>query len=105
MGEAKLWEYLRVERIRAYKFRRQHAVGPYIVDFYYPSAKLVIEVDGPIHERQVDDDAIRTAFLEEMGLRVIRVTNDQILNEIDLTRDLIFQHLLASPSPPGEEGA
>ena len=61
------------------KFRRQHAIDRYIVDFYCPEARLVIEVDGPIHRYTQDEDAQRQIKLEEHGLRVLRFTNDQVL--------------------------
>jgi very-short-patch-repair endonuclease len=65
-----------------FKFRRQHAIGPYFVDFYCVQASLVIEVDGSIHDGQVDQDVARQQYLESLGLRVLRFTNDEILREI-----------------------
>ena len=78
-AEAALWDLLRGRRSLDLKFRRQHAIGPYIVDFYCAAAQLVIEVDGPIHDQQREDDADRTALLEANGLRVLRYKNEEVL--------------------------
>jgi very-short-patch-repair endonuclease len=69
--ERELWALLR-ENAPGFHFRRQHAVGPFILDFYCASAKLGVEVDGPVHDGQVDRDARRTAWLAASGIRVIR---------------------------------
>ena len=76
--ERKLWyEHLRYHEIR---FKRQHPIGPYIVDFYCPQAKLVIELDGRQHYTQkgMENDEIRTEFLKKQGLRVLRISNYKI---------------------------
>ncbi len=64
------------------KFRRQHSIDRFIVDFYCAELQLVIEIDGPIHELP-NADAERQRFLESMGLRVLRFSNDEVLNAID----------------------
>jgi very-short-patch-repair endonuclease len=69
--------------VQGLKFRRQHAIDRYIVDFYYPEARLVIEVDGPIHEFTQDEDTQRQLKLEEHGLRVLRFSNDQVLYKLE----------------------
>lgn len=79
-AEAALWQALRAHRFAGSKFRRQHAIGRFIVDFYCSKAGLVIEVDGPIHEYSRGDDQERQAFLEKLGLRVLRFNNDAVLN-------------------------
>ena len=79
-AEAALWDILRSRRTSGLKFRRQHAIGPYLTDFYCAAANLVIEVDGPIHEKQEENDALRTAFFEAKGLRVLRFTNEEVLS-------------------------
>jgi very-short-patch-repair endonuclease len=65
------------------KFRRQHAVGTFIVDFYCVTAGLVVEVDGPIHEYQRDRDTERQAYLEAIGLKVLRFSNDEVSSTLD----------------------
>jgi very-short-patch-repair endonuclease len=66
------------------KFRRQHAISRFIVDFYAPQARLVIEVDGGIHTRRQEEDAVRQAYLENLNVRVLRFANEQVLNEIEI---------------------
>ena len=98
-AEDALWQMLRVERDRGFKFRRQHAIGPYIVDFYCAAAGLAIEVDGPIHASQADADAERTRFIESLRVRVLRVTNEQVLRDTERTMALLRQSLRPCPSP------
>ncbi len=71
--ERTLWAMLR-RRQHGLRFRRQHAMGPYILDFYCPAAKLCVEIDGPAHEGREAHDARRTMWLEAQGVRVIRFT-------------------------------
>jgi cyclase len=79
-AELVLWEYLRQHPL-GYKFRRQHPVGIYVVDFYCHKLKLVIEVDGSAHgEKEVRDaDMERQGQLELDGLKVVRFTNEEVL--------------------------
>jgi very-short-patch-repair endonuclease len=81
-AEAKLWAYLRRSKVLGIGFRRQHAIGRYIVDFCSPSQKLVIELDGSQHLEQKDADAERTRYLETKGYTVLRFWNDKVLNDI-----------------------
>ena len=71
-AETRLWACLRSRRLEGIKFRRQHAIGPYIVDFCAPSQKLVIELDGSQHLGQETPDAERTKYLESKGYRRAR---------------------------------
>jgi very-short-patch-repair endonuclease len=68
-----------------WKFRRQRPVGAYIVDFYCAAAKLVIELDGATHDDELAQqrDAVRTAYLESLGLHVIRFTNDDVMKNLE----------------------
>jgi very-short-patch-repair endonuclease len=73
--ERRFWRALRVRQIEGVKFRRQHPIGSYVVDFCAPDIRLVIELDGGQHaERQVEDER-RTRFLESRGYRVLRFWN------------------------------
>ena len=81
-AEKRLWQQLRGNRLGV-RFRRQHAIDRFIVDFYSRAASLVIEVDGSIHQYSEAEDAVRQEFLQSLGLRVIRFTNDEIEHEID----------------------
>lgn len=79
-AEEKLWEHLRRKQPFGYKFRRQHAIGPFIVDFYCHEADLIIEVDGPIHQYSPEEDAIRQEYLQSLGFRVLRFQNERVLS-------------------------
>jgi very-short-patch-repair endonuclease len=85
LAELILWEKLKNKNIFKTKFRRQHPVDIFIVDFYCNEHKLVTEVDGEIHNNKElkEYDSGRTAELNKFGLRVIRFTNDQVLYNID----------------------
>ena len=104
--EKALWNILRKFRYKGYIFRRQHPVDIFIADFYCHKLKLIIEVDGDIHdsEQAIQYDDGRTAELEKYGLSIIRFTNDQGLNEKEKIALQIqnFISTLTSPSHPGE---
>jgi very-short-patch-repair endonuclease len=83
-AEIKLWNALRGEQLDGMYFRRQHAIGTYILDFYCAKAKLAVEVDGGSHLKQEVYDTERTEWLEtEKGIRVVRFTNQDILRDLD----------------------
>jgi very-short-patch-repair endonuclease len=82
-AEAKLWAYLRGDKLKGVNFRRQHSIGKYIVDFCSLKKKLVIELDGSQHLGQADYDAERTLYLESLGYKVIRFWNDRVMNDIE----------------------
>lgn len=79
-AEEQMWALLRDRRLVKRKFRRQHTIGVYAVDFACPAVKLVIEFDGPLHDEpaQIDFDARRTEYLQLNGWRVIRFKNDDV---------------------------
>jgi very-short-patch-repair endonuclease len=78
-----LWQCLRRHQLSGLSFRRQHCIGQFIVDFYCAKARLVIEIDGPVHQYQKEEDLIRQQYLESCHLKVLRFPNDVILNNID----------------------
>lgn len=82
-GERTLWQHLRRKQIHGLKFRRQHPLGPFILDFYCGRHRLVVEVDGEIHCGQRKEDQARTARLEAYGYRVLRFPNHQVLNQLE----------------------
>jgi very-short-patch-repair endonuclease len=88
-AESKLWQFLRNRQIVDAKFRRQHSIERFIVDFFCAEASLVIEVDGPIHQYSTVEDAIRQEFLESQGFRVIRFTNEEVLTSFNTVLDQI----------------
>ena len=83
--ETRLWSRLRARQFQGLKFRRQHGIGPYIVDFYCPEQSLVIEVDGDSHADadQIVKDRQREKYLRSRGLRVIRYINDDIVKNLE----------------------
>jgi very-short-patch-repair endonuclease len=78
-----LWAVLRARQLGGLKFRRQHPIEPYIVDYYCAEAALVVELDGESHNLQKDHDRKRTTFLRSSGLTEFRVTNDDVLTNLD----------------------
>ena len=78
-AEAVLWRQLREKQLKGHKFRRQHIIGLYIVDFYCPTKKLIIEIDGPIHQKQIQYDLDREEVLVTAGYQIIRFTNNEVL--------------------------
>ena len=84
LSERQLWSELEKNKLLGVKFRRQHPIGIYIVDFYAHKFKLIIELDGKYHQNKKQQilDNERTAFLEFNGLKVIRFKNDEILENL-----------------------
>lgn len=82
-AEEKLWQVLRAHRFNDFHFRRQHAIGAFIVDFCAPQEKIIIEVDGGQHLSQEEYDIQRTEFLKSKGYRVLRFWNHQVLKDIE----------------------
>ena len=84
-AERYLWAKLRRKQLKGYQFYRQKPIGDYIVDFFCPRAKLVIEVDGSQHlsDEMIEYDRIRDDYLSSHGLRVLRFTNTEVLTHIE----------------------
>ena len=83
LAERKLWSALRGNKLSGVSFRRQHAIGNYIVDFVSIKKKLIIELDGSQHLEQEEYDAERTKYLESQGYKVIRFWNNQVEKELN----------------------
>jgi len=88
-AEAKLWQRLRKRQIRDVKFRRQFIIERFITDFCSPQIRLIIEVDGPIHQYTQVEDRIRQEYLEACGFEVARFTNMDIFDTLDSVADAI----------------
>jgi very-short-patch-repair endonuclease len=99
-AEAKLWTYLRTRRANGISFRRQHAIGPYIVDFCAPRKKLIIEVDGSQHLDQQEYDTERTAFLEAQGYTILRFWHGDVLNNIESVLGVILEEISPEERTP-----
>jgi very-short-patch-repair endonuclease len=96
-AEDALWQQLRRKARWGVRFRRQHPIDRFIVEFYCAEAGLVIEVDGEIHQYTQAEDALRTEFLESLGLRVIRFDNGDALTQIEGVVEAIGEVVEASP--------
>jgi len=103
-AECALWHALRRRQIGGMKFRRQAPIGPFIVDFYCPPARLVVEVDGETHAESVTDPA-RDSWLRAQGLRVLRFWNNEVLGNLDGMLSTIFDAVRATrPLTPPARG-
>jgi len=94
VAEKTLWKNLRAHRLGEAGFRRQHAIGPYIVDFCAPRLKIVIELDGGQHAGQHEYDLARTKFLEQQGYIVLRFWNNEVIENIEGVLQIISQKML-----------
>jgi len=92
-AEHLMWQLLRAKRFMNLKFRRQHVIAPYIVDFYCHEIGLVIELDGSQHgtDDAMEYDAERTKFLEALGLTVVRYWNSDVLGRVDVVLEDLWQ--------------
>jgi very-short-patch-repair endonuclease len=111
-SERTLWSALRGGQVDGRKFRRQQPIGPFVVDFYCASERLIVEVDGGVHESQRERDAERQHLLETLGLRFVRVDAETVERDLNTAVEEIraaFGHRDAAavavlPSPLVEEG-
>jgi len=88
--ERRLWWHLQRKQLGGLRFRQQHSIGRFIVDFYCPAHRLVVEIDGDSHDEQREYDEGRTAWLEAQGYEVIRVTNNEVRDHLDSVLDAIW---------------
>ncbi len=103
-AEEKLWNVLRGRRLNGLKFRRQHPVDQFVLDFYCVEHHLAVEVDGEVHTTldQAARDEERTMWLHAKGIRVLRVTNDEVENDLDGVLRRIVEEA-SSSQPPSPE--
>jgi very-short-patch-repair endonuclease len=100
--ERRLWTLLRSRRLSQYKFRRQHPVDNYILDFACCEARLAVELDGGQHDERQEYDRRRTLWLNKRGWRVLRFWNNELLNNEEAVLERIIETLhthLPSPRP------
>jgi very-short-patch-repair endonuclease len=90
-AEVKLWQALRNRQLGGLRWRCQHPVGRFIVDFYCPAHRLVVEVDGEIHQQQQDYDCARTEHLQEYGYTVIRFSNEAVEHNLEAVLEAIHR--------------
>ena len=93
--EAILWRMLKGKQIEGLKFRRQFGIGPYVLDFYCPEIRLCIELDGDVHKtyEQAQYDEIRTRFLNESNIKVLRFENDVVYRSANAIEEAIKMHM------------
>ena len=110
-AEATLWKHLSGSKLVGRKFRRQHSVGGYILDFYCPREKLAIELDGESHNSTMaaEYDTERSLFLEHFGIRILRFENRVVFDQLPGLLDRIREHFsdvgeLDSDTPPRPSG-
>jgi very-short-patch-repair endonuclease len=99
--EELLWAHLRGNKLGGYHFRRQQIVNGFIVDFYCHSAALVIELDGDIHQNQVEEDAARDQILADHGLFVLRFPNQDLYDDLSTVLQRLLSHASSPPSLQG----
>jgi very-short-patch-repair endonuclease len=97
-AERRLWGALRDRQLGGFKFRRQHRLGPFIVDFICFECRVIVEADGGQHADNKYDEQ-RTAWLEQRGWRVIRFWNNDILGNTDGVQEMLMEQL-RNPHPP-----
>jgi len=103
-AEETVWQAVRANRLHGLHFRRQQIVDGFIVDFYCHAAGLVVDVDGPIHERQTEADRERDAILMGRGLHVLHLTNDEVLKDLPGVLARIWSAVREFPLPPRGRG-
>ncbi len=99
-AEQILWQGLKTRSCAGVKFRRQHGIGPFIVDFYCPKHKLVIEVDGSSHAHTQQYDNNRQMQIEALGLQIMRFTNEEVIENPDRVIECIERIILGGANPP-----
>ena len=100
-AERLLWRALRNRALGGFKFRRQHPVGKYVVDFACVECNIIVEVDGESHLTTKRKDAVRTSFLESEGWCVLRYWNTEVYDELEAVREAIYhQCVLANKQAP-----
>ncbi|MCL4492250.1 MAG: DUF559 domain-containing protein [Nitrospirae bacterium] len=100
-AEAKLWSLLKNSQLKGRKFRRQHSVGPYVLDFYCPSERLCIELDGATHftDGGYEYDTARTEYLEALGIRVMRFENADVFENTEGVLEEIMRTIFFRTTP------
>ena len=90
-AESQLWKALQKSQLAGRRFRRQHSIGNYIVDFYCVNEKLIVELDGQVHDNFVNEeyDRKRTEYLENLGFKVLRFENYLVFEQLDMVLEAI----------------
>ncbi|MEO0969286.1 MAG: endonuclease domain-containing protein [Cyanobacteria bacterium J06639_18] len=99
-SEAILWKALRNRKLEGRKFRRQQPIGNFIIDFFCASERLIVEIDGKIHESQKDLDQQRQELLESLGLSFVRISSELVETNLPAALEIIRQAYNFFPHPP-----
>ena len=102
LPEVLLWQHIRGRRLDGIRFRRQHPIGPHILDFFCEDARLAVEVDGESHSQAeaVEHDNRRTEWLNARGISVVRIPARYVLSELAAVVDHIQRQVRDQPPPP-----
>jgi very-short-patch-repair endonuclease len=100
-AEATMWAALRGRRLGGWKFRRQHVIAGYVVDFYCPALWLALEVDGGVHRDRRVEDREREDHLTSLGVRVVRFCNEDVLERLDVVLDVLAHRCEELATTPG----
>ncbi|MBU1356389.1 MAG: DUF559 domain-containing protein [Candidatus Edwardsbacteria bacterium] len=100
LAEKCFWNACRKHQIANLHFRRQQIIHGFIADFYCNQLNLVVEIDGGIHEEQKDYDTLRDQIINRHGIRVLRFSNEEVMNNMDM----VIKQILSDPTPPSPRG-
>lgn len=103
-AEWRLWSAVRNRQLDGLKFRRQVPFGPFVADFYCLECRIVVEVDGSVHQYQQEQDAYRDAYMAAHGYRVIRFTNTEVLTNLPAVLERIAELARTQGLPLSSEG-
>jgi len=104
-SEEAFWAEVRNRRLNGYRFPQQQPIGPYVVDFYCSTARLIVEIDGPVHDAQPEYDAERQREIDVAGYRFLRVAADRVLRDLpDVLQEIGTALADAPPLPRQGEG-
>ena len=100
-AEAGLWRYLKNSQLKGRKFRRQHSIGDYIIDFYCPKEKLAIELDGEVHQYDKinRNDREKEKYLQHLDIQLLRFENRLVFEHLEIVLKRIEEKFTTTPSP------
>ncbi len=102
VAEDVLWQAIRKRQLDGRKFRRQVAIGAFVVDFYCSTERLAVEVDGPIHAEQQESDRIRQELIESLGIRFVRLANEKVELDLESALDMIRNAFVVTTTARGD---
>lgn len=97
-ADSLIWNIVRANRLCNKKFRRQHVVGPFVADFACCELMLIVEIDGGYHDYKYEEDVSRQKYLEEMGWRVVRFSNEEVIENVEAVAIVIARTMGMEPT-------